>query len=118
MNTVHKKIERLAEERKFWRLMRGMIFDESMSHIAEGLTARIQARIDEIGEALDSANPEDSSSIASHQSGRRELKMVLKDFDKDTIEKRIFMLDNSIKELQATVQNKTNKGTSGPVPPR
>jgi len=116
--TVQERIDRIAEERRYWKALRGLLFDEGQKHIVEAFTSRIVSRMEFLSDALDKAEPEKASKIAELQGSRRELKNILEEFDIENIKNKIFMLDNSIKELQDSIQNKPIKGTSGAIPPQ
>ena len=118
MNTVQSQIDKIARERVFWRAMRGMVSNESTKIIADGFSSRIKARLRDLSEQLDSADPTDVTEISKAQSARRELKEVLKDFDEEHIKNKNILLDKQLKELQDAIQIKPRTGTSGPVPPR
>lgn len=114
---VQDKIDALANERKYFRAIRGLVYDKDTKCIVDGIRERLSQRLDALGDALDRTDPTKPHRVSALQAARTEIKITLDEFDIKNVEKQIILLDKSIKELQAVVQI-GNQGTSGPVPPQ
>ena len=102
-------LEALAKRRSYFKAAAVFLASNATKEFAEGLVARIKATRDAQIETYDSANPEDSLTIARCQAARKVCNEILADFDAETCKKEIELLDSEIKKIHNTIEAKKEK---------
>ena len=102
-------LDALAKRRRYFKSAADFLASNATKEFAEGLIARITATKDAQIIAYDSANPEDSLTIARCQAKRQVCNEILSDFNADLCKQEIVSLDNEIKKIHNTIEMKKEK---------
>ena len=103
------QLEALAKRRRYFKSTADFLASNATKEFAEGLIARITATKDSLIVTYDSANPEDSLTIARCQAKREVCNEILADFNPDLCRNAIESLDNEIKKIHNTIEAKKEK---------
>lgn len=103
------QLEALAKKRRYFKSAADFLASNATKEFAEGLIARIIATRDAQIVTYDSANPEDSLTIARCQAKREVCNEILADFNPDLCRNAIESLDNEIKKIHNTIEMKKQK---------
>jgi hypothetical protein len=103
------QLEALAKKRRYFKSAADFLASNATREFAEGLIARITATRDGQIATYDSANPEDSLTIARCQAKRSVCNEILADFNPDLCRNAIESLDNEIKKIHNTIEAKKQK---------
>jgi len=103
------QLEALAKRRRYFKSAADFLASNATKEFAEGLIARIKATRDSQITIYDSANPEDSLTIARCQAKREVCNEILADFNPDLCRNAIESLDNEIKKIHNTIEAKKQK---------
>ena len=103
------QLEALAKKRRYFKSAADFLASNVTKEFAEGLIARITATKDSQIVTYDSANPEDSLTIARCQAKREVCNEILADFNADLCRNAIVALDNEIKKIHNTIEAKKEK---------
>ena len=114
--SIQKIIDDTAKARAYWKQLANAIGTGEGSAIVTGLTARIQAAMDQYSADMRNADPSNAPAVAKAQEGYRALSLILLDFDMDVCHKNITELNNKMKSLNAELEkakDKKRRQTSG-----
>ena len=103
------QLEALAKKRRYFKSAADFLASNVTKEFAEGLIARVTKTRDDQIVTYDSANPEDSLTIARCQAKREVCNEILADFNADLCRKAIESLDNEIKKIHNTIEEKKVK---------
>ena len=103
------QLEALAKKRRYFKSAADFLASNATKEFAEGLIARITATRDAQIATYDSANPEDSLTIARCQAKRSVCEEILADFNPDICRIAIESLDSDIKKIHNTMEMKKEK---------
>ena len=103
------QLEVLAKRRRYFKSAADFLASNVTREFAEGLIARIAATKDAQIVTYDSANPEDSLTIARCQAKREVCSEILADFNAELCKKAIESLDIEIKKIHNTIEVKKEK---------
>ena len=103
------QLEALAKKRRYFKSAADFLASNATKEFAEGLIARVTKTRDDQIVTYDSANPEDSLTIARCQAKREVCNEILADFNTDLCRKAIESLDNDIKKIHNTIEVKKEK---------
>lgn len=103
------QLEALAKKRRYFKSAADFLASNATKEFAEGLIARVTKTRDDQIVTYDSANPEDSLTIARCQAKREVCTEILADFNPDLCKKAIESLDIEIKKIHNTIEAKKQK---------
>jgi len=103
------QIDALALRRRYFKSAADFLASSATKDFADSLIARITATKDAQIKRYDSANPEDSLTIARCQAKREVCTEILADFNPDLCREAILTLDSEIKKIHNTIELKKKK---------
>ena len=101
---IQAKIDKVAQERKYWRELSISLGAEGGSVVVKGFLNRISQTADKLCDDMDIVDPTNSIAVAKIQAGRALCKEILLDFNPDVCNKHINALDEQMIKLNAELK--------------